>query len=133
MAIERPPAQSLAAGCRELAEAAAAANALDMAAWLRPRADGRTARQALAEAAALAWDIDRRIAALSAPDGETPPAPPARRADRDRRPVKALMRETEECLARAARRLDDLPAGRTLPHGLDGEVDRLRTLLPGQD
>ena len=120
---------ALAARCRELAEVASAADARPMATWLQPLAEGRTAKQALAEAAALAWDLDRQVAALAIADPETPPAPPVRRTDRERRPVKVLIRETRECLLRAAGRLESLPPGTDAPDSFDAGSARLSALL----
>ena len=96
-----------------------------MAEWLRPLPDGRTVKDYVAEAAALACRLDQRTAELAA----TQHSGRSTQHTRERRPVRMLARELRECLARAAGRLETLPPEQSVPQSVRDELDSLRRLL----
>lgn len=116
-----PNASSVAAACLAQAERA---ESFTMEYWLALRPDGRIVKDAYAEAARLAWELDKRLggpeadAAVASPPGTQP-------KDRERRPVLALTRELRECLGRLAKRSD-------LPHGCVGTLHEIAVLVAGE-
>jgi hypothetical protein len=115
--------EALAARCREMAaRAAAAAESLSMAEWLRVLANGRTVKQALAEAAGHAWELDRETSALTRNTSAAGPH------NRERWPVGELLRELCECLGRTAATLAVLPGG-AARRALMAEVDAIAAAL----
>src|SRR5262245_10059144 len=104
-----------------MAARVAAAGSLSMAEWLRVLADGRTAKQALAQAAGLAWELDRRLAV-------TAMGTSADLRNRERRPVGELLRELCECIGRVATKLERLPGGEA-SRELVAEVEAVATAL----
>jgi hypothetical protein len=94
-----------------------------LAFWLEPSRDGTPRRALLAEVATAAWQLDHaRGTHPSAPGPQPSPV-------RERRPVRALLREARECLARVA------AGAPTAPRDADGaaRLDRIAALLAQLD
>ena len=114
--------------CRASLVQVARAESFPMAEWLAVRPDGRTTQAAYADAARLAWELDRR---LGGPEADAPvESPPGTQPrERERRPVLVLTRELRECLTRVAERMETLPAGQTDATSVEGDLARLAGLL----
>ena len=114
--------------CRAALVQVARAESFTMAQWLAVRPDGRTTKAAYADAARLAWELDRR---LGGPEAETNiESPPGTQPkERERRPVLVLTRELRECLTRVAERTEALTTGEANTALVDGELTRLAGLL----
>lgn len=119
-----------AALARLLLEQATRAESFLMADWLVTRPDGRTVKDAYAEAARLAWELDKR---LGGPEADAPPeSPPGTQPkERERRPVLVLTRELRECLGRIAAALE-ADGGSVSPAGAArlSEIDAFLALVP---
>jgi hypothetical protein len=113
---------ALLAACRAALADVERAESLPMADWLVLLPDGRTLKHHFAEAATLAWSLDRET---GGPSGALSAAEPRTAEERRRRPVLMLTRELRECLGRVAARLE----GGTVPMlGAEAALDEIRRL-----
>lgn len=125
MATDRRSVLSI---CRSVLSEVEGAETLAMADWLAPLSDGRTLKQRYAEAAALAWTLDRGLGGQSsAGDVSGPAASP----DRARRPALMLVRELRECLGRVLTRLDTQTDVTATHATVLDEIERLTRLTMG--